>query len=192
MPRVIAGTARGLKLRTLAGEMTRPTADRTKEAIFSSLGYRVEGAHVLDLCAGSGQLGIEALSRGAARVHFVDQANAACRVIRQNLETTRFTDRAELSCRDVLQALRQLQKAGQVFDLVFFDPPYKALAGLLHPVSRALAEGLLAPDGRFIVEESSRDVSDPEGGPLVCVKRSTYGAAAVTFFAHSPSDAVLE
>ena len=121
--RVITGTARGRKLAALEGLEVRPTTDMVKEAMFSILQFEVEGANVLDLFAGSGQLGIEALSRGAAGAVFVDQRRDAASLIRDNLKLTGLEDRARVVCGD---AAAFLSSAGEKFGLIFIDPPYAA------------------------------------------------------------------
>ncbi len=182
MPRVIAGTARGIPLKTLDGEATRPTADRTKEAIFSSLGTLVVDARVLDLCAGSGQLGIEALSRGAKSAVFVDQSRAACSVIQENLARTRLGETGEVICREVIRAAEALLAEGRSFDLIFFDPPYALAGKLLPPLAGLVARGLLWPDGDFVVEEASKNFKEAEDLPLACLKRRKYGAAMISYY----------
>lgn len=130
--RIITGSAKGINLHTLEGDATRPTSARAKEALFSMLQFDVEGRRVLDLFGGSGQLGLEALSRGAAACTFVDAAPAAVAVIRQNIEKTGFADRARVQNADYRNFLRKCKEDG--FDLVFLDPPY---------ASDALADALL-------------------------------------------------
>ena len=118
--RVIAGEARGRRLEALPGtEITRPTMDQVKEAMFSIVQFDLPGARVLDLYAGSGQLGIEALSRGAAEAVFVDRRPDAVRLVQENLALCGFTDRARVKSGDALAYL----KSGEKFDLIFLDPP---------------------------------------------------------------------
>ncbi len=126
--RVIAGRHGGRRLQAPAGEATRPTSDRVREALFSILGARVEGAHVLDLFAGSGALGIEALSRGAAAATFVDAAPDAVRVLRGNLAA--LGEEAEVVHGDALRWLRAAPRRARQYDLVFLDPPYRRAATL--------------------------------------------------------------
>ena len=119
--RVIAGTARGIPLKTPAGQDTRPTADRVKEALFSILHFEIPGAVVLDLFGGTGQLGIEALSRGAKRAVFVDHSQLVCKLIRDNLQKTSFTEKATVQCSDYMAFLRNCKEK---FDVILLDPPY--------------------------------------------------------------------
>jgi 16S rRNA (guanine966-N2)-methyltransferase len=149
--RVIAGQLRGRRLTAPKGQATRPTSDRVREALFSILGSRVAGARVLDLYAGSGALGIEALSRGAAAATLVDDAAAAVRAITANLEGV---EGAEVVRRDARAFLRTARDEARQYDLVFLDPPYRQASA----VGRTLAEPLaavLAPGG-LVVSESDR------------------------------------
>lgn len=148
--RVIAGTARRLPLKTVAGDGTRPTTDRIKETLFNMLQDELYDACFLDLFAGSGGIGIEALSRGARRAVFVEKNRKAAECIRENLKFTRLADRGELLTMDVMAALHRL--SGQaVFDLVFVDPPYQA--GWEEQVLTFLAgSDLITKDSLIIVE----------------------------------------
>ncbi len=150
--RVIAGRYGGRRLQAPPGGATRPTADRVREALFSILGARVEGAAVLDLYAGSGALGLEALSRGAVRATFVESAPAAQRALRANVEALGAD--AELVRADVLRWLRGARAAARQYDLVFLDPPYRAAAALGAPLSELLPPVLAG--GALVVSESDR------------------------------------
>ena len=119
--RVISGTARGVSLKTPEGLRTRPTADRVKEALFSILQFDLPGTRVLDLFGGTGQLGIEALSRGAKSAVFVDEADSACRLIRENLKRTKLDDRAKVIRSDYLSFLKN---STETFEIILLDPPY--------------------------------------------------------------------
>jgi 16S rRNA (guanine966-N2)-methyltransferase len=152
--RVVAGTHRGRALKAPKGEQTRPTSDRVREAIFSILGESLLEATVLDLFAGSGALGIEALSRGAASVAFVDNAHAAVNAIAENLEalgleglTIRMPAMRALACTPI---------ADRQYDLVFIDHPYR-LASALGPELSAALEPLLSADARVVTESDRRD-----------------------------------
>ncbi len=122
--RVIAGKARRLTLKTVPGMETRPTTDRIKETLFNMLQPRMAGCRFLDLFAGSGGIGIEALSRGASEAVFVEKNREACSCIRENLSFTKLSDSGKLLTMDVLQALRSLEGSGS-FDVIFMDPPYR-------------------------------------------------------------------
>ena len=121
--RVITGSARGRRLKELEGMETRPTTDRVKEGLFSALQCDIEGRKVLDLFAGTGQLGIECLSRGAASAVFVDRRADAVKLIRENLKVTELTDRARVVSGDSMEFLKSLREK---FDLIFLDPPYQS------------------------------------------------------------------
>ena len=119
--RVITGTARGVSLKTPDGLATRPTADRVKEALFSIIHFDVPNACILDLFGGTGQLGIEALSRGAKSAIFVESGESACKLIRENLKRTRLQDHASVVCSDYMQFLGSCKTK---FDIILLDPPY--------------------------------------------------------------------
>ena len=180
--RIITGKARGTKLQTLAGEATRPTAERTKEAVFSIINFDIAGARVLDLFAGSGQLGLEALSRGAEYAVFNDSSREAAAVIRANVEKTHFTDACEVLSTDWQPVLRRFANK-EKFDLIFLDPPYAG--GFLPKVLAKMLEWDLLADGAVIVCESA-DEGDVFGGDedlknQFRVRRvARYGAACVT------------
>lgn len=153
--RVITGAARGCRLDTLPGEDTRPTGERVKEALFSAIQFEIEGRRVLDLFAGSGQLGIEALSRGAAACVFVDRNPAAVQLILGNLQRTGLYAHAQVVG---AEALTYLTRPKEAFDLVFLDPPYAA--GLLLPALERVAP--LVREGGVIVCESDEGTELPE------------------------------
>jgi 16S rRNA (guanine966-N2)-methyltransferase len=150
--RVIAGTYGGRTLKAPPGEATRPTSDRVREALFSILGTRTQDARVLDLFAGSGALGLEALSRGADSVTFVDQAQPALKAINANLQALGAT--ATVRRGDALRVLAAASRDAAQYDLVFLDPPYRDAERLALPLSEALP-AVLAP-GAVVVAESDR------------------------------------
>ena len=170
--RIITGTARGCRLKTPKGEATRPTADRIKESLFNILGRRVEEARVLDLFAGTGALGLEALSRGAASALFVDERTAS--LIEENAAKTRLLEHAEVVRADALHVLARLGALGRSFDLIFCDPPYRR--GLWEKaLSSVDREGLLAPGGCMIVENAAEETALPPLDVLRCVREEGYG-----------------
>ena len=144
--RIITGSARGRKLRTLSGEDVRPTSDRVKEAISSIIHFQIEGRRVLDLFAGSGQLGLEALSRGAAHAVFVDSSAKALEVVRENIETCGFANAAEAVRSD---ASVYLLRCRDTFDVAFLDPPYNS--NLLNKILPLLAPHM-NPGGTILCE----------------------------------------
>ncbi len=163
-PRIIAGEAGGRRLAVPAGEAVRPTSDRVKEALFSALGAgRLVGARVLDLYAGSGALGLEALSRGAAEALFVDRDHAAVQAIRTNIETLGFDGRAVLRQASAAKVLGG-PRPGDAFDLVLLDPPYDTPGADVEHVLRLLVEGEWVTIGATVVVERSAG-SAPLGWP---------------------------
>jgi 16S rRNA (guanine(966)-N(2))-methyltransferase RsmD len=175
--RVIAGTYGGRRLQAPPGEATRPTADRVREALFSILGDRVGGARVLDLFAGSGALGLEALSRGAVSATFVDSAPAAIRALRANLEA--LGAEAEVVRADALRWLRSAPASARQYDLVFLDPPYRRAGELGAPLSAALAPVLAA--GALVVAEADRRAPLELTMPATDERR--YGDTLIRFHA---------
>lgn len=148
--RIITGSARGIPLETLPGEDTRPTSDRVKEALFSMIQFEIEGRRALDLFAGSGQLGLEALSRGAQHCVFIDSARAACDMIVANAKKAKLYDKCRISTGEYASFLRNAANREQ-FDIIFLDPPYDA--DYMSIALASIAEGhLLAPGGRIICE----------------------------------------
>jgi 16S rRNA (guanine966-N2)-methyltransferase len=174
--RVIAGRYGGRTLQAPPGTDTRPTADRVREALFSILGARVELARVLDLFAGSGALGIEALSRGAAHATFVDDAGAAIRAVEANLKTV--CTAAEVRRTDALRFLGAARDRGAQYDLVFLDPPYRQAERLAPALSEALP-AVLAP-GAVAVAESDRRAPLDLTLPLHDERR--YGDTLIRFY----------
>ncbi|WP_437733063.1 16S rRNA (guanine(966)-N(2))-methyltransferase RsmD [Sorangium sp. So ce1335] len=182
--RVIAGRLGGRRLAAPRGEGTRPTADRVREALFSSLGD-VTGALVCDLYAGTGALGIEALSRGARRAVFVENGRPALATLRENLAALGLDEAARvvpLPVERALELLRDEVRDEGPFDLALLDPPYAALARAAAAAARLAGPlGLLAPAGRLVLEHARRDPS-PEIAGLTCAAVRTYGDTAVSFY----------
>lgn len=175
--RVIGGIAKGRKLFAPKGDRVRPTADRVKEALFSILLSRLDSltdCSILDLFAGTGNLGIEALSRGAARATFVDVNSQSADCIRKNLQVTGFGNRAELLQMDVLKSVDRLASENRLFHLIFIDPPYRDVE-LMHDLLRLLAcRPILHPDGLIIFETGKNTVLHlPEG--LETIEKRIYG-----------------
>lgn len=176
--RVITGSARGAKLKTLEGFSTRPTSDRVKEAIFNILQFDLEGRRVLDLFAGSGQLAIEALSRGADYAVLVDQSAEAVKVIKENLKKVRFDQTASVFQSDYL---RYLSTTREKFDIILLDPPYAE--NLLENALQKISEIDILTEGGIIVCERPREkVLPPTVGELICSKDYLYGKTAVNLY----------
>ena len=177
--RVIGGEHRGRRLATPAGRDTRPTADRVREAVFSILGP-IGGVAVLDLFAGSGAMGIEALSRGAATATFVDDGRAACACIRENLATVGISDRARVVCRDWRAAVAAERAAGRFYGLCLIDPPYSVLARIGDAIADALAP-IVSPGGHVVVEGPASSALATLGGlPVADRTDRTYGSTRIT------------
>ena len=152
--RIIAGSARSLPLRTPEGLETRPTSDQIKETLFNMLQNDVPGCYFLDLFAGSGQIGLEALSRGAEYAVFVENGRKALKCIEDNIAFTKFTDRSKLVASDVISAIHTLD-GKYTFDIIFMDPPYKK--GLEKEVLQALYDSNLWKEDTLVIVEASQD-----------------------------------
>lgn len=176
--RVISGSAGGLLLKSPKRHELRPTQDRIRQVIFSSLADLIPGARVLDLYAGTGSIGIEALSRGAAKAVFVEQNKEACECIRENLQHTRLQG-GEVRQADALAYLRE---PGEPFDLIFADPPYDKTRGKLNdqPLLALLAQRLCA-NGTIVWEHFAEQHLEEVGNWLV-IRQRNYGETGLTFF----------
>lgn len=182
MMRIITGKARGVRLETKEGDSTRPTSERAKEAVFSMLQFEIEDRRVLDLFAGSGQLGLEAVSRGAKSAVLVDSSREAADVIQRNANKTRLAPDCEVFCSDASAFLRSC-RGKRRFDLVFLDPPYAL--GLIPGALRQMTKYGLLPAGSTVVCESAAE-GDVFGGDerlqsfFEVLRAVRYGAAFVT------------
>lgn len=179
--RVISGSAKGRPLKAVPGMGTRPTTDKVKEAIFSMIGPYFDGGTVLDLFAGTGGLGIEALSRGMDRAVFVDADKKSVEVVTANLEATRLSDKAEVYRNDAYRALKALSKRNVRFDLVFLDPPYKMTA--IEELIGSLRElDLLAPAAVIVVEHDAANRFAEQIGDATRTRLVEYGETAVSVY----------
>lgn len=176
--RVITGSARGVRLKTPEGLKTRPTSDRVKEAVFSVIQFEIEGGRFLDLFAGTGQMGIEALSRGAASAVFVDGWKDACQLVRENLRLTRLSDKAKVVNSDYLS---YLQSCREKFDIVFLDPPYAEIF-LENALNKISEIDILSDRGIIICERPAEKQLDLEISGLQRCKDYRYGKTWVTVF----------
>ena len=173
--RVITGTARGRRLKTPENFDIRPTTDNVKESVFNIIQFDIEGRRVLDLFAGTGQLGIECLSRGAAEAVFIDENTAAVKIVKENLKTCGFT--AAVLQQDALSYLRHCGK----FDLIFVDPPYDS--GLYESVLETINSVDILSDGGIILCESRREKSLPDmRAPYRKKKEYNYGRVKLTVY----------
>ena len=176
--RVISGTARGTVLKTPDGMLTRPTADRVKEALFSILQFELPGARVLDLFGGTGQLGIEALSRGANYATFVDLREDACALIRENLRRTRFTD-----CSAVVRSdyKMYLQNCNEKFHIILLDPPY-AEVFLENSLKMITEIDILQSGGIIVLEHPIEKTFNAEIEGYLSPRKYKYGNTFLTLY----------
>jgi 16S rRNA (guanine(966)-N(2))-methyltransferase RsmD len=181
--RVIAGTAKGRKLKHVPGDTTRPITDRTKEALFSILGNWILEARVLDLFGGTGAVGIEALSRGAAHVTFVEKNQAATRIITENLRVTGLANRALVRRGDAFKFLTQPPLLEERFDLIYIAPPqYRQMwAKAVRMIDRELDEWLL-PDGAVIAQIHPVEYEELKLQNLVLYDERRYGSTLLCFY----------
>jgi 16S rRNA (guanine(966)-N(2))-methyltransferase RsmD len=173
-----------MKLMAPAGNSTRPTADRVKESLFNIISsrYSFDDTRVLDICAGTGSLGIEALSRGAATCSFIENDRKVLDCLAKNISDSRIFNRSEVIAMDAIKALSLFARRGNKYDMVFFDPPYDS--GLYFSVTEALASlGILDSNSLFVAECSMRNPLPESTGPLVRFDRRVYGDTALEFFA---------
>ena len=176
--RIITGSAKGIKLKTLEGNNTRPTADRVKEAVFSIIQFDLDSRNILDLFAGSGQMALEALSRGAAKATLVDKSKEAVAIIKENAQKTKFFDRCQIYQSDYADFLKRGLSAP--FDIVFIDPPYD-LNAYSPALKSLLSGGLLKPTSIIICESRDESVFDSEVmEKFSVIKQVRYGTALVT------------
>ena len=176
--RVITGSARGRRLETPSGNDVRPTTDVVKEAVFSVIQFSTEGRVFLDAFAGSGQMGVEALSRGAERAYFIDSSRKSVEVIRKNLKTTGLSDMAVLKHTDTLTFL---DGTCEKFDIVFLDPPYRT--GLLQKAIDKAAN-VVRDGGLIICEHPKEEVLPEETGDFAIKKNYRYGKIMITVYSH--------
>jgi 16S rRNA (guanine966-N2)-methyltransferase len=181
MVRVIGGSAKGRQLATLRTLALRPTPDRVREALFNILGARIDGATVLDLFAGSGAIGLEALSRGARVAVFVEAHEPACRLIERNLRRCTLDEHAVVWCREVSDALPALKIQRRAFDVIFVDPPYQT--PLLEDTLHQLGDGrLLAAGGQVIAEHFFKRALPGHFGRLQHTRLARFGDVALSFY----------
>lgn len=181
--RVITGSARGARLATLEGMDTRPTAERVKEAVFSSIQFEIEGRQVLDLFAGSGQLGIEALSRGAKSAVFVDSNRQAVDIVKENLSHVKLFQQSSVFTDD---SLSYMEHTKTVFDIVFIDPPYgKGIA----EKALELAVKHVSGHGVIICETARMDPMPPSAGDFTLVSDRNYGKTAIRIYRNKNAEA---
>jgi 16S rRNA (guanine966-N2)-methyltransferase len=185
--RVVSGTCKGRPLKAVPGNTTRPTTDKVKEALFNMIGPYFDGGIGLDLFAGSGGLGLEALSRGLERVIFIDRESKAIQVINENIRACKFEEQTEVYRNDAERALKALIKREITFDYIFLDPPYKKqqLVSLMEKMDQ---QNVVKTNG-IIVCEHSFDVELPQlVGQLTQIKHEKYGMIAVTIYSRTSEE----
>jgi 16S rRNA (guanine966-N2)-methyltransferase len=179
--RVIGGTHRGRRLRTVGGLEVRPTSDRLRETLFNILAHRIEGCRFLDICAGSGAVGVEALSRGASQATFIERSRRSCAVIEDNLTALGIARDATIINRDAREALKSLNRASEHFDIAFLDPPYAS--GTCNQVMNLLGSGsLLSDEAVVVVEHRAKTPPEPGYGKLRMFRQLKQGESALAFY----------
>lgn len=179
--RVVSGSAKGRPLKSVPGSGTRPTTDKVKEALFSMIGPYFEGGAALDLFAGTGGLGIEALSRGMELAVFVDMEPKSIDTVRSNLKAAKLESQAEVYRNDAGRALSAMEKRGRSFDLVFLDPPYRLKHGDELMLTMA-QKGLLRPEAVVVLEHES-DFVYPEDIPgFYRTRQAVYGETTISIY----------
>lgn len=181
MPRIISGVARGTRLLSPRGMDTRPTGDKVKEALFSILMPRLPAEGFLDLFAGTGQIGLEAASRGSNSVFLVERSATSLAAIRSNIEKTRLGDRVTVLAEDAAVALRRLHREGHQFDLVFMDPPYNEAIKLFTRMADDLTT-LLRQGGLLILEHDANEAPPAFVTNLQLSRSCQYGTAMLSFY----------
>ncbi len=185
--RVISGTKKGKALQAVPGKETRPTTDRVKESVFNIIGPYFDGENILDLFAGSGGLGIEALSRGAGYAVFIDNAGLAIQIIRKNLQETQLLNQADIYRADWKTACDKLALQSKQFDYVFLDPPYLAFRDQFFDILHTLLDKqLLSPNATIVYEHDSKhqlDESSEKNSEIIgrfTVNRYKYGTIGIS------------
>jgi len=180
--RIISGERKGKKLYTLEGTNTRPTLDRVKEALFNIIQFKILDANVLDLFAGSGSLGIETLSRGARQAVFCDHSFEAIRIIKKNIEETRYIEKSTIINKDYILALKEISKKNEKYDIVFLDPPYKSDFGI-KAINELIKLDLISEDGIIILEtdDESKIKNIEENEQIKIFDKRKYGSVKLIF-----------
>ena len=181
--RIIGGIHRGRKLKAPKGMQTRPTADRVKEAVFSSLGPKIQGANILDLFGGTGSLSLEALSRGARHAWIIEKDPDTLKVMKENIQTLDFSEHCTLFLQDVRLILKKIGKMDQKFDVIFLDPPY--YGKYYNSCLEAISQGDLLSEAGILVLEMAKDVEEKvpsQEGSLIMIKEAAYGGTKIRYY----------
>jgi 16S rRNA (guanine966-N2)-methyltransferase len=183
--RIIAGQYKGRRLETVSVNGIRPTSDRVRESVFSIISSRISGARILDLFAGTGALGLEALSRGASQATFMDASREACELIQKNAQRCGIQENCEILCHDISRSPLPGKSRNHVFSLIFMDPPYGTRL-LEKTLTSGILKGLLAKDGMIIAEHS---IKEPLPHPITGLDihdQRKYGKTLISFLTPSP------
>ncbi|SHM08811.1 16S rRNA (guanine966-N2)-methyltransferase [Caldanaerovirga acetigignens] len=180
MMRITGGMFRGRRIKSLPGEKTRPTSDIVRESLFNILGERILNCSFLDIFAGTGSVGIEALSRGAEKAAFIEKSGFACRVIKENLNNLGISEKGMIIKSDFLKGMRKLESINAMYDIIFLDPPYNK--GYASKCLEILSYSkLVSPAFIIVVQHSvSESIKVPLG--LICYKEKKYGITKLSFF----------
>lgn len=179
--RIISGKARGKKLKTPEGDHIRPTLDRVRENLYNMIGIGIRGSIFLDLFSGTGAVGIEALSRGAEKVYFVDNDKKSYELTLYNVKSSRLEDSALLFNADAENALTQFERQGIKFDIIFLDPPYNK--GIVQKILQQLGKYNIMQDEGTVIVETDRGEETPERiGKFFKTKEKNYAATKITFY----------
>ncbi len=187
--RIIAGTYRGLPLKTLKGSSLRPTSEQLRETLFDVLGPSVAGASFLDAYAGSGAVGLEALSRGATRVVFIEHHRPAVELIKTNLATLKVTSGFQLMTCSVLTGLERLEQSSAGFDYIFLDPPYEEVREYHHVIRQLGRSALVSPDSLVVAEHSRHCRLEATYASLHQMRLMRHGDAQLAFYRLAPAAA---
>lgn len=188
MMRIIAGKANRRKLETLAGEeITRPTAERVKEGLFSAIQFKIQGKRVLDLFSGTGQLALEAISRGAESAVMIDSSVEAVEIIKKNAKSTGLSKQCSISRMDYSEYLKSAKNRGEKFDIIFLDPPYAK--DMKNEILKKVCRADIFNDGAIIICETDNDCLDENGAyTLNFLKKYKYGKTFVTMLTFDKSE----
>ncbi|MEA1960374.1 MAG: 16S rRNA (guanine(966)-N(2))-methyltransferase RsmD [Bacillota bacterium] len=180
--RVITGSAKGKKLLAPTGMDTRPITDRIKEALFNVLSYDIQDAGFLDLFAGSGSVGIEALSRGASRVVFVEKSSKVVKIIQDNLHNCHFDSDYQVYCLDVFRAIQDLHRKGERFDYIYVDPPFTNEAIFIEFMKAIDQVDLLSDDGMLIIRARRKKEMPEALTTIERIKTKDYGESTLHYY----------
>jgi len=187
MVRIISGVAGGIPIKVPPTEKTKPTLDRVKESVFSILHPYIPGTKVLDLFSGSGNLGLEALSRGADFAVFVDNSRLCTQIIKENIKKTRMEEKAQVVQSDVYRAIQHFARQGMQFDMILLDPPY-AQDFVIKTLQMIEENGIIVENGLIAVEHIESEPVPDRIGSLVKVRSKHYGDTVFTFFIRNSMD----